>query len=127
MDSKLVTADLRELQNELHGISSKWYNLGIQLRVDVGELDSIKKEGLVPVDCLREMLKIWLKQVDPHPTRNALITALKSRVINEQQLASHLEKEHTTDVVIPSASAIQSVSGRFIVQLTLTISHKVTA
>ena len=113
MDIKLVTADLGELQNELHDISSKWYNLGVQLRIDIGQLDNIRKDNLD--ECLREMLKIWLKQVDPHPTRNALIDALKRRVINEHQLASQLEKKYTSDGTSPSTSAIQSVSGRFIV------------
>lgn len=113
MDSKFVTADLGELQNELHGISSKWYDLGVQLHIDSGELDNIKRDN--PVECLREMLKIWLKKVDPDPTWNALIDALKSRVINEQKLANQLERKYMTDGVIPSAPAIQSVSGRFIV------------
>jgi len=115
MDSKLVTDDLGDLQNELHGTSSKWYNLGVQLRIKLGDLDNIRREGLTPVDCLREMLKIWLKQVDPYPTRNTLITALKRPVINEHQLASQLEKKYTSDGTSPSTSAIQSVSGRFIV------------
>ena len=114
MDNKLVTDDLGDLQNELHDISSKWYNLGVQLRIKLGDLDNIKKEGLVPVDCLREMLRIWLKQVDPHPTRSALIKALIQPVINEQQLANQLQKKYTTVGVTPSAPPIQSVSGKLL-------------
>ena len=113
MDSKLDTADLGELQNELHDISSKWYNLGLQLRIEVGQLDNIKKDNLD--ECLREMLKIWLKKVNPHPTWNALIDALKCRVINEQQLANKLEEKNTADGTSLSGSAIQSVTGRVIV------------
>ena len=111
MDIKFVTADLGELQNELHDISSKWYDLGVQLRIEFCQLDNIKKDN--PVECLREMLKMWLKQIDPHPTRNALIKALKKPVIDEQQLASQLQKKYTTDVVTPSAPPIQSASGSY--------------
>lgn len=110
MDSKLVADDLGDLQNELHGMSSKWYNLGVQLHIKLGDLDNIRREGFIPVDCQREMLKIWLKQVDPYPTRNTLIKALKQPVIDEQQLADYLQKKYTTDVR-PSAPIIHSPSG----------------
>ena len=110
MDEKLVMNDLADLQIELHHISSRWYDLGVQLRIDVGDLDNIKKNNPVVNECLREMLKIWLKQVAPYPTRNALINVLKCPVIDEQQLANKLQTKYTTDVVI-SSTPIQSVSG----------------
>ena len=101
MDKKLVMTDLGDLQIDLHDVSSRWYDLGVQLRIDVGDLDNIKNDN--SVECLREMLKRWLKQVDPYPTRNALINALKCRVISDQQLATQLQTKY--DVVISSASA----------------------
>ena len=109
MDKKLIMNDLPDLQIELHDVSSRWYDLGVQLRIDVGDLDNIKNDN--SVECLREMLKRWLKQVDPYPTRNTLINALKCRVISDQQLATQLQTKYATDVVISSASATQSVSG----------------
>ena len=111
MDKKLVMNDLADLQIGLHHISSRWYDLGVQLRIDVGDLDNIKKNNPVVNECLREMLKIWLKQVAPYPTWNALINVLKCPVINEQQLANKLQTKCTTDVVTPP---IQSVSGSYV-------------
>jgi len=42
-------------------------------------------------------------------------TAVKQPVTDEQQLDDHLQKKYTIDGVTPSATAIQSVPGRFIV------------
>ena len=126
MDKTLVIDDLGNLQNDLHGISSKWHNLGVQLHIEPGDLDNIKTEVITQVECLREMLKIWLKQIDPYPTKIALVKALKRPVINEQRLAQQLQEKYTTDVATTSASDIQSASGshtyRYIHCLVLAIS-----
>lgn len=44
-----------------------------------------------PSDLMREMLKHWLQTtVNPHPTWMAIVTALRSRSVDEQSVAEQL-------------------------------------
>ena len=79
--------DLGPLQEVLHDVRSKWYDIGIQLKVSIGTLDTIKANAGDDKECLREMLKEWLKRLSPLPTNNSLITALQSRTVGENRLA----------------------------------------
>ena len=83
--------DLKDVQEELIGVSNKWYNIGLQLHIQPGVLDSIMahKDGH---SCLCEMLKCWLKGVDPQPTWKMLVKALDSRSVSEADLAKQLKK-----------------------------------
>ena len=48
-----------------------------------------------PSDLMREMLKHWLQTtVNPHPTWMAIVTALRSRSVDEQSVAEQLESEY---------------------------------
>ena len=59
------TPSLRDLLKELKLVASKWENLGIMLGIDSGFLDNISADNPKNCDnCLREMLKVWLKQVE---------------------------------------------------------------
>ena len=70
---------LTTLLNELiNRVSGKWEEIGISLRLESGLLEMIKEDN--PKDCracLREMLKEWLKQIDPPPSWVAIIKAVK--------------------------------------------------
>ena len=58
--------------------SDRWRNIGLLLDLDDGILGKIDAEYRgIPDNCLREMLSLWLKQVNPQPTRNALAEAVK--------------------------------------------------
>ena len=66
---------LNELTNR---VAAKWEAIGISLQLDSGLLDIIKEDN--PNDCracLREMLKEWMKQVNPPPSWSAIIKAVK--------------------------------------------------
>jgi len=86
MDMNLCT-----VWNEIHDARAKWYDIGIELKIDVPTLKNIKSTYTDNKDCFREVLKVWLKAVDPKPTWKALVDALKARVIDEQKLAADLE------------------------------------
>ena len=48
---------------------------------------------------MREMLKHWLKtSIDPPPTWEAVITALRSPLVNEKIVAAQLESMYCTPV-----------------------------
>ena len=44
--------------------------------------------------CLTEMLTDWLKRMNPPPTWEALVDALKSQTVGYEQLADTIEKTH---------------------------------
>ena len=52
-----------------------------------------------PLELMREMLKHWLKSaVDPHPTWEAVIGALRSPLVNEKNVAEQLELRYCAPV-----------------------------
>ena len=56
---------------------SKWYNIGLNLCITPGTLDAIGCNCHHQCeDCLREVLKEWLKREEPRPTWDALQEAL---------------------------------------------------
>ena len=89
------TPSLNDLLKELKLVASKWENLGIMLGIDSGILDTIAANNPKNCDnCLREMLKVWLKQVDPPPGWQAVVEALE--VLGEPKLASELRQRYCT-------------------------------
>ena len=83
---------------ELLDVSHKWYNIGLKLKVSLGELDKIELEcrGVDTHTSLRKMLACWLKQIDPPPTWKALADALESRMIGESKLGQQLRSKYCT-------------------------------
>ena len=76
---------------ELFPVAAKWENIGIFVGIKPDKLDNIKKENSSSQpDCLREMLKIWVKQVDPPPTLSNMASALQG--IGEDSIARNLRK-----------------------------------
>ena len=81
------------LKELLSKVASKWENIGILLGIDDGPLSKIKADNHGESgDCLREMLRVWLKKVDPPPSWNLLVDALKS--LGEEKLAQELRKKY---------------------------------
>ena len=84
--------DLSCVQEKLLDVSHKWFNIGLMLKLRVGTLERLRNQYPDTSTCLREMLLIWLKKVDPPPTWERLAHALESRVVGEAQLADQLRK-----------------------------------
>ena len=61
MEAALDVKALRGVRSLLYFVRRKWYNIGIELSLDVEELDTIKRvHQNDPDECLVEMLKIDL-------------------------------------------------------------------
>lgn len=90
---KLTPDDLGRVLEEVHDESARWYQLGLQLLVKTGTLDSIRLQFSDPRDQLLEMLKTWLK-TDDCPSRKTLINALRSQSVVASQLAGVLETKY---------------------------------
>ena len=81
---------LSEAYEGLFGISNKWQNVGLQLKLEPGTLKAIESNHpKSSQDCLREMLSTWLK-VDLRPTWHTLCGVLCNETVGEKQLASNL-------------------------------------
>ena len=85
---------LREVLEEVASVSHKWYNVGLQLGLPSGTLETIKYQYSDAPTCMREMLIHWLKGTDPPPTWEALADALESRTVDEAQLAQQLRSKY---------------------------------
>jgi len=86
--------DLSTVRNEIHAARAKWYDIGIELKVDVSTLKSIESMYSNSKDCLREVITEWLKAVHPKPTWRSLVDALRRPVVDESKLAAVIEDKH---------------------------------
>ena len=84
---------LQDLLKELYRSASGWENIGILLGIDSKTLDSIKAtEKSTSENCLREMLKVWIKKVSPPPSWSAIAEALE--VVGDEHLASQIRTKY---------------------------------
>ena len=85
-DHQLSVGDLQKVQKCIWDARSKWYNIGLELGIDAGTLDTIDSTQN-PDCCFRAMLTKWLRQDSPKPTRTALAVALRSPSVGHGKLA----------------------------------------
>ena len=79
---------------ELRPKASSWEDIGIELDVDDGVLQSIKLNNAGDSSsCLRDMLRKWLAKVSPAPSWTAVIDATDN--LGYEQLASRLKFKYT--------------------------------
>ena len=104
---------LKALLNELHSVRVNWYNIGLELDIPYTELNCFRKMYSDPSDSLREVLIHWLKTaVDPLPTWEAVVSALKSLIVNEKKVAAQLESKYCTPPREESNSSIKVEKGK---------------
>ena len=85
--------------NELYPVRASWYFIGLELGISHWIMNKINHIYLNPLDLLRETLKHWLQTaVGPRPTWRAVVTALKSPLINEKNIAAQLEEKYCLPV-----------------------------
>ena len=73
-------------------IGTKWYQLGIQLKLDVThQLDVIDKENSDVTQKTAKMFQLWLS-TNPQATRKHVLEVLRKRVIREKNVANEYEK-----------------------------------
>ena len=83
--------DLASIQRAVWEGRAKWYNIGLELGLTAGALDSIKLANQGdPEYCITSTLKEWLKRADLHPSRSGLVSALKTPPVGLEHLAEQL-------------------------------------
>ena len=90
----LTTADLRNVRNSVWDARTKWYDIGIELKIDVSVLESIEQDKDNVGSRLTAMLTGWLRQTTPSPTWKALVEALKNPTVECGHLAESIEKKY---------------------------------
>lgn len=79
-----VSGDLPDLQNFLLEWSDKWFDIGVQLRVETQRLDNIRHNYPKYEDALREMLIIRLRG-QPILNFDMISTALRSPAVSGER------------------------------------------
>jgi len=86
--------DLSEVRGALYEACAKWYDIGIELKLSIGTLNTIREDFPQAADCLREICIHWLKHTDPRPSWTALSVALESPPVGEGHLAQRLRAKY---------------------------------
>ena len=83
--------DLASVQRAVWEGRAKWYNIGLELGLTAGTLDSIRLANQSNPDyCFTEILKIWLRNHDLHPSWSSLASSLSAPPVGLEYLAEHL-------------------------------------
>jgi hypothetical protein len=80
------------LKELLSKVSADWEDIGLTLDLEQGQLNVIRSDHRESNKCFREMLKLWLKQVEPPPTWSAIIEAI--RILQHESLARELRRKY---------------------------------
>ena len=78
------------MYSTLHGCAPKWREIGVFLGLEISELDIIKSDEEGVHSRLERMLLLWIRRVDPLPTKYGIIEVL--RKLNLPKEAEKLEK-----------------------------------
>ena len=90
--------DLASVQRAVWEGRAKWYNIGLELGLTAGTLDSIKLANQGDPDhCIRETLKNWLGKNDLHPSWSDLARSLRAPPVGLEQLAKELLKSNPSN------------------------------
>lgn len=75
-----------------------WEDIGIELDIDDGQLKRIKSESASNlINCLREMLRLWLTTVNPLPSWTKMVDSLIQ--LKKSDIAEHLRNKYLTTIV----------------------------
>ena len=90
--------------NELYDVRTKWYMIGLGLRLRPPDLEAMSGS---PLECLQSSVSKWLKGVDPPHTWQAIVAVLRSKVVGEEGIAKELEEKFCRD--IPSEPPVKGI------------------
>ena len=86
--AELGIKDLASVYAETCDACSNWYEMRLELKVPVSELDEIEGTKLGGRTSLRRMLNYWLK-TSPSPSWKSLADAMGSRTVSRHDLKNH--------------------------------------
>ena len=86
---------------EVRGVRHRWYELGVSLRIKVGDLDAVQKDKPNPEEGLMAVMKLFLRKVYNvkrfgEPTWRRLVQAVQDDSGGEDRaLAERIAREHS--------------------------------
>ncbi len=93
----LIENAVPEIMAEIRDASDVWFQIGVELKLRMETLEAIRQRNPSNEDCLRELLREWLKNPDLQHTWAELIRALRSKTVRKLDLATELERKHCPD------------------------------
>lgn len=78
----------------IHDAKAKWEVIGIALGIGRNDIDIIRKHSTNVNDYFREILEVWLKRIDPPPSWESLVRALRSPMVGHTKLAESIAVKH---------------------------------
>ncbi len=91
---RLGIRDFKVVREALHSIRRKWKSLGVALDCSKDELDTIEHDYRTSDQCLDEMLDLWLRRLNPRPTWEAIILALRKPSIGEEGVSVNIAEKY---------------------------------
>ena len=108
-----VEPTLQKLLNELHSVQASWYYIGLELGIPHTTLNSFRQTFSAPLDLMREMFIRWLDTaVDPQPTWEAVVAALRSPTVDKKKVAEQLELKYCAPVQHTGEESNSSIVSR---------------
>ncbi len=87
-----MTLTVKELKKVLYPARAKWRSIGVELDVELSDLDDIEDRYASKPDgngrCLEEMIR------KSNPKLAAVLTALREETVDEEALAHDIEKKY---------------------------------
>ena len=83
----LIPDNLGKVRDLIISAQTKWIDLGLELHIKMTELEVIEKDRHDVDSRFREMLRTWLKMVDPSPSWEGLIVALEKESVGCDDVA----------------------------------------
>lgn len=100
--SKLPGLNLKNLTTELSSVKEKWHEIGIQLSIELSDLNTIEEQHSRIERRFSEMLAFWLDRNTKTPVCwESILGALKSPTVNKRWLAEKLHKKFVECPVKP--------------------------
>ena len=82
MYAELLCIDnITEVHHELWKYRAKWKLIGMELRIEPGDLEAIEGNNRTVEDALLEVIKLWLRRLNPKPTRTVLTAVTRSKLL----------------------------------------------
>ena len=128
-DMTLTVNDLSDVHGELYDVCTRWYDVGLALKVPVATLDSIDGQFNIYSDKLLQTLKVWLKTAIK-PSWQDVVSVLKSPVVGEPKLASDIEAKYCTTAEVeqgqtmPELQRPKQVRGTVLLRQALRVSDQ---
>lgn len=107
-EQSLTIDDLQHVLNNLNAAREKWYQIGLQLGLNVKALDDIAKSGSNSNTRLKCMLRIWLSQGGA--SWEALLKALQSRSVGYYTLSNKIAQTRISSTRVGRSYTLAVIS-----------------